>query len=323
MAVLFGPKVYSLVQPATIYVWVAFLGGLGAVVAGLGGSLAQVWVGYSLIFGLANGLGYGFGLQYAARANPDQAGLAIGVVTAAYAFGAVLAPVGFEAAINFGGFLAAMVLLGAAVFLVSIWAASVVRRTGVNYAESDVENAISQLSRRKLAILWLAYGGGFAAGLMAIGHAAGIASVAGLSGWMAAGVIAICNLAGSLLSGWLSDRISHRFLLTSLPIVGALALFLLAVAPIQVFVLLGLIGFAYGGTIATYPIAISRIFGAQNGPRAYGLIFTAWGTAGLLAPWLAGKIFDVTDSYSPALLIAVCFSVASAFIIQKIFLRSA
>ena len=319
LAVLLGPLIYSRLKPATIYFWVAVIGALGVIVAGIGGSLALVWLGYSLIFGIANGLGYGFGLQYAARANPDKAGLAVGVITAAYALGAVVAPYGFEVTLNFGGFLAAMLALGATLLVVSIWAALVVDKFGVQYAEAGLKTASSKLSRRKLSILWFAYGSGVAAGLMAIGHAAGIAMGAGLSGWQAASVIAVCNLVGSLVSGWFADRMSHRFLLSSLPIISAFALLLLAVVPTQSFVLLGLLGFAYGGTIAVYPTTISRIFGVQNGPRAYGRVFTAWGAAGLLAPWFAGKIFDASGSYAPALWIAAGLSLLSAIVIQQIF----
>ncbi len=319
LAVLLGPLIYSRLKPATIYFWVAVIGALGVIVAGIGGSLALVWLGYSLIFGIANGLGYGFGLQYAARANPDKAGLAVGVITAAYALGAVVAPYGFEVTLNFGGFLAAMLALGATLLVVSIWAALVVDKFGVQYAEAGLKTASSKLSRRKLSILWFAYGSGVAAGLMAIGHASGIATGAGLSGWQAAAVIAVCNLVGSLLSGWFADRMSHRFLLSSLPIISAFALLLLAVVPTQSFVLLGLLGFAYGGTIAVYPTTISRIFGVQNGPRAYGRVFTAWGAAGLLAPWFAGKIFDASGSYAPALWIAAGLSLLSAIVIQQIF----
>ena len=44
----------------------------------------------------------------------------------------------------------------------------------------------------------------------------------------------------------------------------------------------------------------------------YGRIFTAWGTAGVLAPWLAGKLFDVTGGYSAALVVSAVSLVVSA-----------
>jgi hypothetical protein len=44
----------------------------------------------------------------------------------------------------------------------------------------------------------------------------------------------------------------------------------------------------------------------------YGLVFTAWGLAGLGAPWLAGVLFDAGGGYGPALIIAAGAALASA-----------
>jgi OFA family oxalate/formate antiporter-like MFS transporter len=317
IAVLFGPVVYSHLKPATIYVLVAFLGIIGTGLASVADGLELVWIGYSLVFGIANGLGYGFGLQFAARANPDHKGLAMGVVTAAYALGAVLAPYGFEVALAFGGFFSAMMTLGSAIFLINIGAAFLVAQSGVQYSNPKTEPSVANLPAGRIAIIWIAYGSGVTAGLMAIGHAAGIASTAGFSGWIAAATIAGCNLAGSLLCGWLSDKASHRSILTSLPLLGAAALLALSVLPAQTLTFLGIIGFAYGGTIATYPAAIANLFPGEDGPRAYGRIFTAWGTAGLMAPWLAGQIYDWYGTYTTALWVAAVLGILSAVTSQK------
>ena len=319
--VLFGPTVYSRLQPATIYIWVAFLGAIGAGVASIADGYWLVWVGYSLIFGIANGLGYGFGLQFAARANPNHAGLAMGVVTASYALGAVLAPYGFDLALTFGGFFLAMAALGSVLFVVSIGAAVLVARSGVKYTDTQAARRVTHLPVGLIAMIWVAYGSGVAAGLMAIGHAAGIAATAGFAGWIAAATIAGFNLVGSLLSGWLSDRISHRRILTTLPIIGAAALLALTVLPEQTLILLGVVGFAYGGTIATYPAAIANLFPGEDGPHAYGRVFTAWGAAGLVAPWLAGQIYDWTGHYTAALWAAAALGILSAVMAQKVVQR--
>jgi OFA family oxalate/formate antiporter-like MFS transporter len=317
-AVLFGPAVYSRLQPAIIYVWVALLGAIGTGIAGNGGSVETVFIGYSLIFGVANGLGYGFGLQFAARANPDHSGLAIGVVTAAYAMGAVLAPYGFEVALALGGFVSAMISLGSAVFVVGIGAAILVARSGVQYTDTVAASNDATLPWDRITTIWVAYGSGVSAGLMAIGHAAGIAATSGFSGWVAAAVIASCNLVGSLLSGWLSDRVSHRFILTILPILSAIALLALSAFPELAIQLLGVVGFAYGGTIATYPAAIAILFPGEKGTHVYGRVFTAWGVAGLLAPWLAGQTYDWGGGYGPALWIAAGLGTISAITARKI-----
>ena len=319
--VLFGPTVYSRLQPATIYIWVAFLGAIGAGAASIADGYWLVWVGYSLIFGIANGLGYGFGLQFAARANPNHAGLAMGVVTASYALGAVLAPYGFDLALTFGGFFLAMAALGSVLFVVSIGAAVLVARSGVKYTDTQAARRVTHLPVGLIAMIWVAYGSGVAAGLMAIGHAAGIAATAGFAGWIAAATIAGFNLVGSLLSGWLSDRISHRRILTTLPIIGAAALLALTVLPEQTLILLGVVGFAYGGTIATYPAAIANLFPGEDGPHAYGRVFTAWGAAGLVAPWLAGQIYDWTGHYTAALWAAAALGILSAVMAQKVVQR--
>jgi OFA family oxalate/formate antiporter-like MFS transporter len=188
--------------------------------------------------------------------------------------------------------------------------------------DTQTDTGVSNLPWLRIAAIWLAYGSGVAAGLMAIGHAAGIALTAGFSGWKAAAAIAGCNLVGSLLSGWLSDRISHRRILMILPLLSAIALLTLSVLPRETIALLGFVGFAYGGTIATYPAAIARLFPGEDGPYAYGRIFTAWGVAGLLAPWLAGQIYDWGGSYTSALWVAAGHGILSAFVARKAILSA-
>ena len=92
------------------------------------------------------------------------------------------------------------------------------------------------------------------------------------------------------------------------------ALALLAIALLgrsTLFPALAIIGFAYGGTIAAYPALIAKKVGAQNSARIYGRVFTAWGLAGLGAPWLAGAVFDRTGGYGTALALAAAAAVLS------------
>ena len=320
LSVLLGPGLYRRLKPSAIYRLVALLAGLGL---GLSAMAPNFWVlafGYSVVFGLANGLGYGFGLQFAARANPARPGLAMGLVTAAYALGAVLAPYGYALALDAGGLRAAMLGLAVLVILASLLAAGRVAALGVAFAHPANTTGAQHayLPPRKVGQLWLAYGTGVAAGLMAIGHAAGIAAPTGQPAWLGAAVIAGCNLIGSLLCGWLADRVSHRLILVALPLLGASALVTLAAAPAAAIPLLGVIGFAYGGTIATYPAAITALFPAESGPVAYGRIFTAWGAAGLAAPWLAGRIFDISGGYNLALISAAGLAALSALVVYSI-----
>ena len=134
------------------------------------------------------------------------------------------------------------------------------------------------------------------AGLMVIGHAAGIAAAfrPDLASWVAPVVIAACNLFGSMVGGRLADRMPGGVLLAALALMTTLTLTGLATfgAAGGLLVGLGCVGFAYGGTIAAYPAAIAKLFGMRRSARVYGRVFTAWGCAGLLGPWLAGALFD-------------------------------
>jgi len=308
IAVLLGPRIYGRWSPSTLCL-TAFLGAaLGAFVAGLAPSLTMVWIGYGVIFGLANGLGYGFGLQLAARANPTRQGLSMGIVTAFYALGAALSPAAFSILQDVGGFRLAMA--GLVLVLIGLAPICAALLRDVRFA-TDRETATTSQPRfraRTLGLLWLGYGAGVAAGLMTIGHAAGIATQLNpaATAWHAPALLAICNLAGSLSAGRLTDHLAPRALLIGLPLLTAAAVLTLATLGTAGIVLpaLGIIGFAYGGTIAAYPAAIAIRFAPDDGPRIYGRVFTAWGLAGLTAPWLAGRLFDATGTYDTALLAA-------------------
>jgi len=83
------------------------------------------------------------------------------------------------------------------------------------------------------------------------------------------------------------------------------------VATFLVFVSLGLLGYCYGAIIAVFPVLVSDVFGTLAAPRIYGQVFTAWGVAGLLGPWLSGWMFDQTSSYTAALILAMALSALS------------
>ena len=223
-AVLFGPLIYGRLKPTAIFLLVTIGGVAGAFIAASATTLLVIWIGYSLVFGAANGLGYGFGLQFAARANPEKAGFSMGIVTAAYAFGATIAPYGFEVALSVGGFRMAMLALAGVLCAVGILAIFLVKRSRAEYGTERAATPSTRTAFVPVVKLWLAYGCAVAAGLMAIGHAAGIAASAGFGGWIAPAVLAFCGFVGSLLFGWLIDRVRWRVVLSFLPMMSAAAL---------------------------------------------------------------------------------------------------
>ncbi|MGB0387332.1 MAG: MFS transporter [Ardenticatenaceae bacterium] len=316
--VLFGHRIYSLLEPAKLaaLACMAAAGGL-ALAAGLD-SLTGAYVGYGLLFGAANGVGYGFVLQLAAQALPNVRGFAMGAVTAAYAVGATIFAKLFSFLLLEGTpaqtmLVMAGVLVVASLVVFVLLTLSKARYVGGNDELSDTSAPVFD---RMILRLWIGYGFGAAAGLMAIGHATGIVSDNGGSTELTvlgAMLISVGNAIGGTLAGYMADRINARRLLLALPLLSALALSLLLTTsePQVAIAILTVIGFSYGAIIVVYPAAVTTLFGANQAARVYGIVFTAWGLAGLGAPWLAGYLYDSSGTYQSALGIAILTGLVS------------
>jgi OFA family oxalate/formate antiporter-like MFS transporter len=176
IAVLLGHLVYGRVSPATFLMATCSLAALGALIAGMASSLWVVWFGYGVLFGVANGLGYGFGLQLAAQAYPGREGLAMGIVTAAYALGAVISPTLFNFILENFDFRAVMIVLAVALLAAGLLSRVILKRVGATFRTNKQGDVSTSASHRSQLLLWVGYFGGVLAGLMVIGHSAGVAA---------------------------------------------------------------------------------------------------------------------------------------------------
>ncbi|NQV43776.1 MAG: MFS transporter [Rhodospirillales bacterium] len=320
LSVLLGHRLFGMARPAILVLVSAIFAALGILVAGYASSLPVAWVGYSLVFGAANGFGYGFSLQLAARAMPDRKGFAMAVISASYGSGSILFPYLAEGALNTGGVAAAMELLAGIIICAGIISALLLHCSCVRYeqeATTSQDHPSLVASPKVLQLkLWLAFGSGVAAGLMAIGHATGIVETNGGSAAQvlnAPVVVAIGNMIGGFSVGFLLDRYHPRSIVMILAIISASVLIVLSEASSSLIVLVGLtaVGACYGAVISAYPVVVAVYFGVVQAPAVYGRIFTAWGLSGLIAPWIAGVLYDQTGGYALALQIAGIFAVLS------------
>ena len=322
--VLYGYRIYHRASPSLIVLAACFIAALGIFVAALADAIWQIFIGYSLIFGAANGLGYGFVLQLVSRAMPQQRGFAMGAVTAAYAVGATVFAQVLADFVSPHSPAEAFKLLSLVLLLTGGAASILLCYSRVRYSTVGNSTSKDRAQSSQIFLFWSAYGLSVFAGLMAIGHAAGIVqslqptspSISELAIWGAV-LIGAGNALGGFAGGYLSDRINVRALLTALPLISALCLFVLAVSPAAHFSagILSLIGLTYGAIIAVYPYAINLQFGEFEGPRVYGRVFTAWGLAGLFGPLLAGTLYDHTGNYAWPLTVAGCAAILSSTVV--------
>ena len=120
-------------------------------------------------------------------------------------------------------------------------------------------------------------------------------------------VIGVCDLIGTIGSGWLSDRYDNRWLLAWYYGLRGLSLIWL---PYSDFTLLGLSAFAvfYGlDFIATVPPSVrlaARAFGPEQAPLVFGWIFASHQIGAGVMALAAGMSRDVLASYLPAFFVA-------------------
>ncbi len=62
------------------------------------------------------------------------------------------------------------------------------------------------------------------------------------------------------------------------------------------------VGFHFGGNLALFPLLTAEYFGTKHLGANYGLVFTGYGTGGVLGPLLAGGVWDTLHSYRWAFL---------------------
>lgn len=319
-AVLIGHRLFRLMSPKILALMTCLVAASGLVFASFATHVPALWFGYGFVFGFANGVGYGFALYLTNLAFERNRGLAMGSVTAVYAVGASGFAILIDDWVKLAGVDWALIALSTTLALCGVIASAALwwSRFGIDMADQPSLPTVRTpaLDRQRLLLCWLIYGTGVAAGLMAMGHAAGIVTAAGgIAADGVRGVIAItfANALGGFSAGYLADRQPVHVLLGTLGAASALALLLLAITKTTALVIafLAVIGFTYGATIALFPIVTALIFGRDAYARAYGIIFTSWGLAGLIAPWFAGVLYSRTDGYGIALLIAAFLAVAS------------
>lgn len=322
LSVLFGYLVYDRVRPALMIIISCTAAGMGLLISAFANSWWTMFTGYSLLFGVANGFAYGYVLQLGGRALQSHKGFAMAAVTAAYAVGSVCFSLILAKVIEHTSLTMALLALAGIIIVGGNLAALGVKTTRAKYMidESSCDPQPATIPALRLIVpLWFAYGCSVFAGLMAIGHAAGIVQSLGgnynIAIWGAVFIGIGSSLGGFFIGAVISRENMHKCLLR-LPLISALFLGALFFTQSLVWsiVFLFFVGFSYGAVISVYPFAISEFFGPALGPKVYGCVFTAWGFAGLAGPWTAGKLFDISGEYSTTLLIACVIAVLSTLI---------
>ena len=126
------------------------------------------------------------------------------------------------------------------------------------------------------------------------------------------GVVGLSSIAGKTGGGWLSDRVERELVyVAGISIMAASAFVLLALgaAPTQwgAYGYAVLLGVGYSVTASLTPAMVSDRFSGQHYGAIVGAGLMGAAVGSALGPWLAGRLYDATGSYTLAFAIAaVC-----------------
>jgi OFA family oxalate/formate antiporter-like MFS transporter len=332
----FGPRIAILVG--------GLLAGVGCVISGLGGSSL---LAYIIGFGVVTGSGVGFGYAATTPASikwfpPQRTGLIAGIVVAGFGLApVVLAPLSawflaLFASTNAQGVVEqgvseTMIALGIITWVVVGGLALFVRNPPEGHlVQPPLGGRAARVARPEFSwrdmlrtaqfwLLFAMYFFGAAAGLTFISVASDLGKHAlGAQAFLVVVVVAVGNSTGRVVTGTLSDRIGRQWTLLVEFIWQALvvaALYKLSGgdagwAPMLIVVFM--LGFNYGTNLAVFPATCKDYFGIRNFGLNYGCLFAAFGSAGLIMPWVNGLIEDKTGSLDLSYVIIVGLLLAAA-----------
>lgn len=315
-----GPWLYRRVRPVPLTVGGGILSGLGlALTAGASGFLELV-IGYGLLFGIGGGVGFILVQQGVNQTVRSHTGLVNGYVIGLYPLGAMIGAPLFGWAIQTWGLRPTLYGLALAVLLCCLLTALLLGVADIRM-QDDAPHASGPVDPRwplffrLFAVFFLAA----AAGLTVMSQAAGIIQAYGGQTAMALGATSVITgfiASARIAGGWLIDRFAvphvaagaHLFSLT-----GAVVLSVWP-GPLMAVPSLVMIGMGYGFISGITAGAIARYWSRNAFGRVAGQLYIAWCIAAISLPVLAGWIYDRTQGYAAAVMIAAAGNVLGAWL---------
>ncbi len=324
--------------PRPVLTAAALLYPSGMVIASFAQSPVLLYLGFGAMCGLATGLCYNSAVSTVSAWFPDMQGAASSSLLAAYGLSsfisgklfAAFAPADGGRAWAMGLRLLAVLLLAAIMTGIAVFrfpkdgelTVDASQKKGHREPASDLSP--SQMLRTSsfwLYYVWVALLTG--AGLILVGQASGIAEEVGrnLSGNTIAtvvGMISIMNAIGRICNGTVFDRYGYHGTMTmvlSTFTFSAITMLLAYQTGFFPLLVIGFMtgGFAYGAFCSTSPALMADFYGRTWYSINFSIIptntlFTSFATV------IAGRLYDITNSFYSSILLLFAFVIVSVFL---------
>jgi len=295
---------------------------LGFVLCTWTSSLTYLIVCFGILVGIGNGFGYATPIPVMAKWFPDKRGLAVGLAVAGYGGGsAIFGPMANLWLIPTYGWRTTFAVLGVVFFVMTLVGSFLLKNPPTGYrppgwspapaakaAATTYEFSPGEMWRTPAAyFMWIAYALGTSAGLMVISQLVPFAKSMKIPSealqTMTLIVGAAGNASGRIFSGWMSDalgRLNVLRLMIGLSAIAMPILYLTGGNVALLYVMVFVVYWCYGTQLSVNASTTSDFWGTKNAGINYGLLFTAWGVAGIVGPRIGGALFDKYKNYEAA-----------------------
>jgi MFS family permease len=291
--------------------------------------MLQLGAGVLIGFGLS-GCSFNLVLGAFGKLLPEKwRPMAFGAGTAAGSFGQFLFPPIGNVLIDSFGWQQALLVFAASVLLVMPLAIALATRPTAGSTQAgpaampnqSIRQALTEAFQHRSYVLLVLgfFTCGFQLAFITV-HLPAYLKDAGLSaaigGWTLA-VIGLANAVGSLGSGWLSTRMSKRWLLAWIYLGRSIAIaaFILLPATPVTSILFGIsIGLLWLSTVPPTSSLVMLMFGTRYMAMLYGFAFFSHQVGGFLGVWLGGLLYEINGNYSMVWWLSVLLGLVSALI---------
>ena len=294
-------------------------------------SLTYLIISFGVVVGLGNGFGYATPIPVMAKWFPDKRGLAVGLAVGGYGGGsAIFGPLAGQWLLPTYGWRTTFTILGVIFFVMTLIGSFLLKNPPAGYrpagwtppaasksSSTAYEFTPGEMWRTPSAYyMWVAYALGTSAGLMVISQLVPFARSMKVPTetltMMSLVVAAVGNASGRILSGWMSDALGRLNVLRLMIGITALAMPLLYLTggnPLMLYIMVFIVYWCYGTQLSVNGSATSDFWGTKNAGINYGLLFTAWGVAGIIGPRIGGYMFTKYHNYQAAFFTAAGLAV--------------
>ena len=142
----------------------------------------------------------------------------------------------------------------------------------------------------------------------------------GLESWTAAAILSLIglfNIFGSLLSGYLSAKMSKKIILSGIYFLRGISIILFIFTPasnVSAFLFGASFGFLWLSTVPATSGIVAHIFGTKYLGLLYGIVFLSHQIGSFFGAYLGGLFYDIYGSYDYAWYLAIALSIFAGII---------